>query len=295
VHEVVQHVPEALAESAGMLARDTQADGVLTIGGGSATGLGKAVAVATGLPLVAVPTTYAGSEMTAVYGVTGTHKVTGRDPRALPKAVLFDPRLTLAMPPATTATSGLNALAHCVEAVYAPHRSPLTTLAAEAGARALASSLRRVVPVPDDLAARADALYGALLAGWVMNIAGTSVHHRICHVIGGTFRLPHAEVHAVLLPHVVALVEPAIPERLRGIAGSLGSERATGGVAALGRDLGAPTSLRSLGMPEDGLDAAADLAAAAVVDDSPVPLDAEVLAGLLRDAYAGRTPGAHRA
>lgn len=289
--EVAQHVPDELARTATRLAEAAGADVVVTLGGGSATGLGKAVAVATGLPLVAIPTTYAGSELTSVYGTTGRHKVTGRDQRALPKVVVLDPRLSVSMPPSTTATSGLNALAHCVEAVYAPGRSPLTTPVAEAGARALAHALPRAVATPDDLDARGEALRGAMLAGWVMNLAGTSLHHKLCHVLGGSYRLPHAGVHAVLLPHVVALVERGRPEPLRGIAAALGTERAAAGIAALATDLAAPTTLAELGLARTDLDEAAGLAAAEVRGNSPVPVDEPTLRELLDDAYAGRAPG----
>jgi maleylacetate reductase len=295
VHEVVQHVPETLADSASTLARDTGADGIVSLGGGSATGLGKAVAVATGLPLVAVPTTYAGSEMTAAYGVTGEHKVTGRDERALPHAVVYDPALTTTMPAGTTAASGLNAVAHCVEAVYAPRRSPLTTLAAEAGVRALAAALPRAVDEPDDVSARSSAMYGAFLAGWVMNIAGTSLHHTLCHVVGGTYRVSHAGVHAVLLPHVVAFVEPAVGDALQPIAAALAAPSAGAGIARLARDLRAPSSLAEIGMPETGLDESAERAVAAVGDRSPRPIDLDTIRRLLADAHAGRPPGSFEA
>jgi maleylacetate reductase len=290
VHEVVQHVPDVLAETATAQARDGRADAVVTIGGGSATGLGKAVAVALDVPLVAVPTTYAGSEMTAVYGVTGEHKVTGRDDRALPRAAIYDPLLTSTMPAHTIAASGLNAVAHCVEAVYAPSRSPLTTLVAEEGAGLMATALRQAVRQPGDLDARVSALYGAFLGGWVMNIAGTSLHHAMCHTVGGTYRLSHADTHAVLLPHVVAFVEAAAPESLRGIAHALGADTAATGLSSLATDIGAPTSLAAIGMPERGLDEAAERAVAAVADKSPRPVDFDSLRRLLRDAYAGRAP-----
>jgi maleylacetate reductase len=295
VHEVVQHVPEALVDAALAQAREGRADSVVTVGGGSATGLGKAVAVATGVPLVAVPTTYAGSEMTGVYGITGEHKVTGRDDRALPRAVVYDPALTISMPAATTAASGLNAMAHLVESVYAQRRSPLTTLVAAEGVRVLAPALRSAVRQPADIDARAAALYGAFLGGWTMNVAGTSLHHTLCHVIGGTYRLSHADTHAALLPHVVAFVEAAVPERLSAIADALSSGRAATGLTALARDLGAPTSLAAIGMPESGLDEAAERAAAAVGDRSPRRVDAQTIRRLLGAAHAGREPGAFEA
>ena len=291
IHEVRQHVPEAAAAAARDLVAEHDADGVVTIGGGSATGLGKAVAVETGLPLVAVPTTYAGSEVTPVYGVTGEHKRTGRDPRALPALVVYDARLTTRMPAHVTATSGLNAIAHCVEAMYASGANPVTTLTAQEGIRVLAASLPRVIDSPDDLAGRDDALYGAYLAGSAMAAAGTALHHTLCHLIGGTFGLDHGDLHAVLLPHVAAFNASSAPDAMASISRALGSEDAAAGLADLASTLGAPRSLAALGMPEDGLDDAAERAVTAIGDRNPRPVDRASLRRLLDDAYAGRPPG----
>jgi maleylacetate reductase len=293
IDEVRQHVPETLATRATDVARGSGADGVLTIGGGSATGLGKAVAVATGVPLVAVPTTYSGSEATPVYGITGPRKRTGRDPRALPRVVVYDPELTKSMPRHVTATSGLNAVAHCVEATYSPDAEPVSTLVAERGLRLLASALPRAVRNPHDLAGREDALLGAYLAGWALGSAGTALHHTLCHVLGGDHGLGHGEVHAVLLPYVVAFNAPATPEAMGRVARALGTEDAVSGITDLAHTLGAPTSLRAIGMPEDGLGAAAERASVAVGDRNPRPVDPDGLRRLLQDAFIGRPPGTH--
>jgi alcohol dehydrogenase class IV len=211
--DVRPHVPMEAAEAArGAVAR-YRADALLSIGGGSTTGTAKAVALTTGLPIVAVPTTYAGSEVTPVWGVTENgRKTTGSDPRVLPRVVLYDPRLSATLPPALSVVSGLNAVAHCVEAFWAPRANPVTSLMAEEGLRALAAGLRGVVRDPADLKARSGVLYGAWLAGTAFATAGSGLHHRICHVLGGAYDLPHAETHAVVLPHVTALVASSLPD-----------------------------------------------------------------------------------
>jgi maleylacetate reductase len=299
--EVRQHVPEELATSARLTAVEARADGVVTVGGGSATGLGKAIAVdpaaqeaaADGLvSLVAVPTTYAGSEMTPIYGVTGEHKQTGRDLRALPRTVVYDPVLTVGMPPAITASSGFNALAHCVEGLYAPGANPIVGLQAVEGVRALAGALPVAVERPDDLDGRGRALYGAYLAGAVLAVAGTALHHKLCHVLGGTFGLVHGDVNAVVLPHVVAYNAEAAPEAMAGVA--VGLEVASGKEAtalrSLAERLGAPTSLAALGMPADGLDEAAERAVADTGTTNPRPPDVVSLRALLQRAFDGAPP-----
>ena len=297
VHEVVQHVPESEVASTTEVTRTAGADGIVTIGGGSATGLGKAVAVVTGLPLVAVPTTYAGSEATTVYGVTGAHKRTARDVRALPRVVVYDPELTTGMPRRLTAASGLNALAHCVEALYAAGANPVTDLLAQEGARQLAAALPVAADSPPDseaaLTARGEALYGTYLAGWSMEQAGTALHHTLCHVIGGTYRVDHGEVHAVLLPYVAAYNAHAAPAALALVALALGTPDAVLGLRSLAERLDAPTDLASLGLPADALDEVAERAVSAVGQRNPRQPDAPSLRRLLDDAYAGRPPGTY--
>jgi maleylacetate reductase len=292
--EARQHVPEELAARAVSAARNTRADCVLTIGGGSATGLGKAVAIETGIPVVAVPTTYAGSEMTPIYGITGTHKRTGRDLRVKPKVVIYDPVLTTGLPPEVTASSGLNALAHCVAALYAPSANPITSLLAEEGIRALARSLPGAVEHPKDLEARSDVLYGAYLAGATLAVTDTGLQHKLSHVLGGSFGLVHADVHAVLLPHTSAYNARAAPNALARVAAALGGNADPAEVGGLLYDLaaaiGAPTSLQAIGMAEDGLQAAAARAAHEIGDSNTRPVDAVALEDLLRTAFEGRRP-----
>jgi maleylacetate reductase len=290
--EVRQHVPERLAAAASQTAREVRAEGLLTIGGGSAIGLGKAVALTTGLPVVAVPTTYSGSEMTSVFGIMGDRKRTGRDPRVLPRLVVYDPALTTGLPPRVTASSGFNALAHCVEALYAAGANPVTSLMAEEGLRVLARSLSAAVKEPDDLDARSELLYGAHLAGSALAVAGTALHHKLCHVIGGDFGLVHADVHAVLLPHVAAFNQPAVPDVMQRVARALEGEDAAPALLALADEVGAPTSLADIGMPQDGLDAAAERAVAEGGAGNPRPADVREIRSLLEDAYQGRAPHA---
>jgi maleylacetate reductase len=287
--DVRPHVPIEVAEAARAVVARHGADAVLCVGGGSTTGTAKAVALTTGLPIVAVPTTYAGSEVTPVWGLTEDgRKTTARDPRVLPRVVVYDPALTVTLPPGLSAVSGLNAVAHCVEAFWGPRANPVSSVMAEEGIRAMAAGLPGVVRDPGDLEARSDVLYGAWLAGTVFATAGSGLHHKICHVLGGAYDLPHAEMHAVVLPHVMALVAPALPDvdaRLSAALGAPVGTPAAAGLAALARRVGAPTGLRELGLGEDELDAAARLVAEQVPDRSQAEIEA-----LLWAAWHGETP-----
>jgi maleylacetate reductase len=287
--DVRPHVPVDVAEAARAAVAHHGADAVLSIGGGSTTGTAKAVALTTGLPIVAVPTTYAGSEVTPVWGLTEAgRKTTGTDLRVLPRVVLYDPKLTTTLPPALSAVSGLNAVAHCVEAFWAPRANPVTSLMAEEGLGALAAGLRGLVRGPGDLAARSGLLYGAWLAGTVFATAGSGLHHKICHVLGGAYNLPHAETHAVVLPHVTALVASSLPEvdaRVSAALGAHGGTPAATALAALARRVGAPTALREIGLPEDELTTATELVAEQAPDRSHSEIEA-----LLRAAWHGELP-----
>ena len=281
------HVPVAVAQDARRVARDLAADGVLTVGGGSATGLGKAVALELPVPIVAIPTTYAGSEVTPIWGLTTeARKQTGRDPRVLPAVVLYDPALTVGLPPAITGTSGMNAMAHCVEALYAPGGNPITSLMAEEGIRALARGLPAAVERGDDLDARTDCLYGAWLAGSALGIAGAGIHHTICHVLGGAYDLPHAAMHTVVLPHAVAFVAPAAPQAMARIARALGGDAAAPALHDLNARIGAPRGLGDIGMREADLPEAARLVVEAD-PPSPRPVDLAGMQQLLTDAHRG--------
>src|SRR5438132_4847929 len=219
----VMHVPIEAAREAREEARRLGADCAVAIGGGSTTGLGKSIALDSGLAIIAVPTTYAGSEMTPIYGLTeGGLKKTGRDSRVLPKTVIYDPELTLTLPVALSVTSGLNAIAHAAEGLYADDGNPIVALMAEEGIRALAAALPRLHTEPKNLDARSDALYGAWLSGSVLGHVAMGLHHKLCHTLGGSFNLPHADVHCVMLPHALAYNAAAAPQAMQAIARALG-------------------------------------------------------------------------
>jgi alcohol dehydrogenase class IV len=275
--DVAEHVPQEIADAARTVAEQARADCLLCIGGGSVVGTAKAVAVEARLPIVAVPTTYSGSEMTPTWGLTEAgRKRTARSIDAQPRVVIYDPELTTSLPASVTATSGMNALAHCVGAAYLPNTDPITELLAAEGVRALADGLPRAVAAPTDVDARADALYGSYLAGTVLAAVGPATHHRICHVLGGAYGLPHASTHSVVLPYVAALHE----EQLGRVAAVLGADRASDGLRALAGRMGAPTSLAAIGMRAADLPDAVRL----VAEQVDVP-DADAL---LRAMFDGR-------
>jgi maleylacetate reductase len=292
----VMHVPIESAREARAEAARLGADCAVAIGGGSTTGLGKAIALDSGLPILAIPTTYAGSEMTPIYGITeGGEKKTGRDSRVMPRTVIYDPELTITLPAGLSVTSGLNAIAHAAEGLYAHDGNPIIDLMAEDGIRALARALPLIQRSSADLDARSDALYGAWLCGTVLGQVAMGLHHKLCHTLGGSFNLPHAETHTVVLPHALAYNAEAAPQAMAAISRALanGSGDASGNAPAalqrLARSLGAPTSLKEIGMPADGLDRAADLAARTPYPN-PRPLDRATLRALLQRAYDGAAP-----
>jgi len=288
--KAAMHVPLEIAENARRVARELQADVGITVGGGSTTGLGKAIALTSGLPILAVPTTYAGSEMTPIYGLTeGGMKKTGRDARVLPRTVIYDPSLTVSLPPALSAASGMNAIAHCVEALYAQDANPIISMMAEEGIRALAAALPVVVREPANLEARGDALYGAWLAGISLGSAGMALHHKLCHTLGGTWNLPHAETHAIVLPHAARYNRDAAPEAMARIARALGTKDAPTGLYDLEVELGLKMALADLGMQPADLDRAAELATLSPYPN-PAPIARTAVRELLQAAHAGRRP-----
>ena len=284
------HTPTDVTEDAMKVVEETGADCTVALGGGSTTGLGKAIAYRTDLPQIVIPTTYAGSEATPILGQTEAGvKTTLKDPKVLPEVVIYDPALTYSLPPAMTVTSALNAMAHAVEALYARDRNPLSSLMAEEGIRALVRALPAILEVPEDASARSDALYGAWLCGSVLGTVGMALHHKLCHTLGGTFDLPHAETHSVILPHAVAYNAAAVPGRLQPLADALGVEKPGLGLFEFARSLGAPTTLRELGMPEDGIDKAADLAIANPYWN-PRDIERPLIRRLIEKAYHGTEP-----
>ena len=288
--KAAMHVPVEIAEDARRAARELGADCCVTVGGGSTTGLGKAIALTSALPILAVPTTYAGSEMTPIYGITeGGAKKTGRDVRVLPKAVIYDPTLTLSLPPALSAASGMNAVAHAVEALYSHESNPIVSLMAEDGIRALASALPAIIANPENLEARSEALYGAWLCGVVLGSAGMALHHKLCHVLGGSFNLPHAETHSIVLPHAVRYNQEAAPEAMARIARAIRAEDPAAGIYDLEKSLGLPLRLADIGMKESDLERAARIATEAPYPN-PRKVEYAGVLGLLRNAYGGHRP-----
>lgn len=284
------HTPIDVTEHALKQVRALAADGVVSIGGGSTTGLGKAIALRTDLPQVVVPTTYAGSEMTPILGETRDGlKTTQSNPKIQPETVVYDVDLTMTLPPGLTATSGMNAIAHAVEALYARDKNPIISLMAEEGIRVLARGLPAIIRRPDDREARSDALYGAWLCGACLGAVGMALHHKLCHTLGGTFDLPHAETHTIVLPHAMAYNAPAVPEAAARIARALGAEDAAGGLYELARALGAKLALNAIGMPREGIDQAADLAVKNPYWN-PRPLDRAAIRDLIARAWAGEPP-----
>src|SRR5512134_631875 len=288
--KAVMHTPIETAEAARKVAAELKADCCVAIGGGSTTGLGKAIALTSALPILAIPTTFAGSEMTPIQGITADGvKKTVRDMRMLPKTVIYDPRLLLTLPARIAGPSGMNGIAHCVEALYAQDANPVTSLMAEEGIRALAQSLPTVVREPQNLEARGEALYGAWLAGASLGAVGMALHHKLCHTLGGSFNLPHAETHTIVLPHATRYNAQTAPEAMARIARALGAADPAQGLYELAGAIGAPLALKDIGMPADGLDRAADLA---VTNPywNPRPLERGAIRELLQAAWEGRRP-----
>ncbi len=288
--QAAMHVPIETVQSARAEARRLGADAIVTLGGGSAIDLAKAVAFDVPLVTLAIPTTYSGAELTPFYGVTEAGiKRTYRELRVVPRVVIYDPCLTLGLPAEISATSGLNALAHCLEGLYAPDLNPAVTALALEGVRRLVTSLPGVIARPDDRALRAEALCGAWLAASVVSAVKMGLHHRLCAILGGSYQLPHAAVHAALLPHVMAFNAAAAPDALAAAAAILGQGRIGRAVFDFATALGIEMALGRLGLRESDLDrvAAAALEAAPYHPRAATP---DRLRALLRDAWAGRRP-----
>jgi maleylacetate reductase len=289
--EVVMHVPVASAERARVAAAAHDVDVLVCVGGGSTTGLAKAIALTSGLPIVAVPTTNAGSEATSVWGLTEeAHKTTGVDLRVLPRSIVYDATLSLSLPVAMSVASGLNALAHCVDSMWAPRTDPIDQALAAEGIRALAAGLPAVVADPGGLAGRERVLYGAYLSAVAFSSAGSGLHHKICHVLGGAYNLPHAQTHAVVLPYVLAFNAPAAPEAEQRIAEAFGTASAVHGLQRLRAAVNAPTALRDHGFHEADIDVAARTILEAIPVSNPKPVSLHDLRRILRAAWQGTDP-----
>jgi maleylacetate reductase len=287
----VMHTPVAATEAALEIVREQKVDCVIAFGGGSTIGLAKAIAWRTDLPQIAVPTTYAGSEVTNILGQTEKGvKTTLKSPRVIPEVVVYDPDLTSTLPVGMSVTSGINAMAHAVEALYARDRNPISDMIAGEGLRALAEALPRIVETPDDPDARERAFCGSWLCGTVLGQVGMAMHHKLCHTLGGLFDLPHAETHTVILPHATAFNAVGAARELAPVSAALGGGAPGSALWDFAKRLGAPMSLRDLGMPEEGIAEAAQLAVANPYWN-PRPIEREPIETLIRAAWSGERPG----
>ncbi len=321
-YEGVQpHVPESQVRQAAAMASEQRIDAIIGMGGGSAIGTAKAVSAdlraasneeradadppgaRSHVAVIAIPTTYAGSEMTAVYGVTRqsnglARKVTFTDPTAVARLVVYDPQLTVDLPPHVTAGTGINAAAHCIEALYSITRNPLSTAAALAGLRAASKALWRCYVAGDDLAARSEMLAGAFLAGTALSNVAMGLHHGICHVLGGTTGAAHGDVNAVMLPHVIRFNLDTTALQLAPAADAMGvssagmsveqaAESVAQRIAKWTHEMGLPTRLREIGVPKDELSSLASLAfVSRTVQNNPKPItDVAVIEALLHQAW----------
>lgn len=284
------HTPADVTERAMAAVSDAGADCLVALGGGSTIGLAKAIALRTDLPQIAIPTTYAGSEATPILGETVDGvKTTQSSPRILPEVILYDVDLTVSLPVSLSTTSGINAIAHAIEGLYSEQSNPIISLVAEQGIQALASALPRIKEAPQDLDGRSDALYGAWLCGVTLGAVGMALHHKLCHTIGGSFDMPHAQTHTVMLPHALAYNAPYAADAIRRIERALGTDDAPLALFKLARTLGAPTSLKELGMPREGLERVLQLTLAKPYWN-PAPLEENRLQALLERAWEGSPP-----
>ena len=287
--EIVEHVPADIAADAQAAAHAAGADLLIAIGGGSATGLAKAIALTSALPIAAVPTTFAGSEATDVWGLTENgRKRTGSDPRVLPAVVVYDADLFAGLPSSLAVASGLNAVAHAIDSMWAPRVDPIDAGLAMEGLRALRTGLPGVVA--GDIDATEQTLYGSYLAAVAFASAGSGLHHKICHVLGGAFRLPHAATHAIVLPHVLAFNAPFAATASARIADALGSDDASDGLDRLCTRVDAPRALGEIGLREDDIEPAVALILPEVPPSNPRPVDAASLTVVLHGAWSGSDP-----
>ncbi|MBF9030924.1 iron-containing alcohol dehydrogenase [Rhodobacterales bacterium HKCCE3408] len=287
--EAAMHTPVEVTARA-MAAYDAAgADCVVALGGGSTIGLGKAIAWRNDAPQLVIATTYAGSEVTDILGQTENGvKSTVRDPKIRPETVIYDAELTTGLPVPMSVSSALNAMAHAVEALYATDANPITSMMAVAGLRALRDALPQIVEAPKDIEARSDALYGSWLCGVVLGSCAMALHHKLCHTLGGTFDLPHAETHAILLPHTAAYNAEAAAGQLAPAAALFGGDLG-GGLWDFAKSVGAPMALMDLGVSETDMAHAADLAVKNPYAN-PREITRDGILELLNRAHAGARP-----
>ena len=284
------HIPENITTEALAVAEQLQADCVVSVGGGSTIGLGKAIAYRTDLPQIVIPTTYAGSEATPILGQTaGGQKTTLKSDKVLPEVILYDVDLTLTLLATMTITSGMNAIAHAVEALYSPESNSMIDMLAEQGITAISRALPVIHKDPNNKDARSDAIFGAWACGTCLGAVGMSLHHKLCHVLGGSFDMPHAETHTVILPHAIVYNEPGAKDAIATVARALGTKNAAQALFDMSKNLGAPYSLKELGFKEEDISKAAEIASKAPYPN-PVKLEKDKILELLWNAWAGNRP-----
>ncbi|MBY0095691.1 maleylacetate reductase [Mesobacillus maritimus] len=290
--EAVQHVPRETINKGMAVVRELQVDSLVPVGGGSSIGLAKALALETRFPILAIPTTYAGSEMTPIWGITENgQKKTGKNIIVKPKTVIYDPTLTVTLPPRLTVTSGMNAIAHCAEGLYAENANPIISMMAVEGITALSSSLPKILEQPEDLEARSKALYGTWLGGTVLGSVGMALHHKLCHVLGGSYNLQHADTHTVILPYAIWYNSTHAPYAMEASSKAIGSDAddVAGALFDLSKSLGVPVSLEEIGMKREDLDEAAMIATRNPYYN-PRPIDESGIRSLLEFAFVGERP-----
>lgn len=286
----VMHTPVSTTESAMHQMEQMKCDGILAVGGGSSIGLSKAIAYRTDLPQLVVPTTYAGSEMTPILGQTENNvKTTLSSPKVLPETVVYDPELTLTLPDFISGPSGMNAVAHAVEALYAENQNPIISMLAEESIRAFGEALPLIMADGQDMGARSKALYGAWLAGTCLGAVGMAIHHKICHTLGGTFNLSHADTHCLMIPYTAQYNADAAPEAMARIARALGCEDGPKGLFDLMKSVGKVHSLADMGLSTADLDKAAQLAVKNPYYN-PRPVTQDGVREMLQAAFEGRQP-----
>lgn len=290
-HDVRMHVPLEVAQRARQTAIDNNIDLLVSVGGGSTTGTAKAVSMTTGIPSIAVPTTYAGSEATDVWGLTEQErKTTGKDPKVLPLSVIYDSELLVSLPVELSVASGMNAIAHCVDSYWAPHADPINAAMASEGIRAISQGLPLIVENPQNIAGRDLALYGAYLSAVAFASAGSGLHHKLCHILGGTLNLPHAQTHAIVLPYVLAFNIVDAPDAEQRMTAALGAVNALEGLQKLRQTVNAPRALKDHGFTADGIPEVVRQALEILPSNNPRLVTEDNLTRLLTAALYGNNP-----
>lgn len=292
--EAVSQVPIELARRARARARELGTDCIVSVGGGASIGMGKAIALDMAVPVIAIPTTYSGSEMTGFCGITieGVKRM-HQSLRMLASCVIFDPELTVGLPVPVSAASALNALAHCVDAMVVASCSPIMAMAAAEGARVIAGAIPAVVRNPQDINARTELMYGGYLSGAAL-AGGFALQHGVAHVLGGSFNVAHGTSHALVLPHAAAHHAAQVPQMMEPLARAMGLKTGDlgAGIFDLLASLQLPTSLKELGFKEQDLDRVAQISIETDNGENPYPVTLAAVRRMLDNIYHGTRPPA---